>query len=87
VSFDPVDIRPGQREFLNVLFLRDGSPRWVIETFMADDFQPGFDTELDLDHPHVVQIALYADNADTITRDQPVDAGAQHLFPWERGPA
>ena len=59
----------------------------MIETFTADDFQPGFNTELDVHHPHVVQIALYADNADTITRDQPVDAGAQHLFPRERGPA
>jgi hypothetical protein len=87
MSFDPVDIRPGQREFLNVLFLRDGAPRWAIETFTADDFQPGFDTELDVDHPHVLQIALYADNADTITRDQRVDAGAQRLFPRERGPA
>src|SRR5262249_7961854 len=87
MSFDPVDRRPGQREFLNVLFLRDGSPRWAIETFTADDFQPGFDTELDVDSPHVLQIALYADNADTITRDQRVDAGAEHLFPRERGPA
>jgi hypothetical protein len=87
LSFDPVDIRPGQREFLNVLFLRDGSRRWAIETFTADDFQPGFDTELDVDQLHVLQIALYADNADTITRNQRVDAGAQHLFPRERGPA
>jgi len=84
MSFDPVDIRPGQREFLNVLFLRDGSSRWTIDTFTADDFQPGFDTELDADHRHVMQIALYADNADTITCDQPVDAGAQRLFPPER---
>jgi hypothetical protein len=86
VSFDPVDIRPGQREFLNVLLLPDGSPRWAIETFIADDSQPGFDTELDADHPHVVQTALYADNADTITRDRSVDAGARHLFPRDRGP-
>jgi len=85
MSFDPVDIRPGQREFLNVLFRRDGSPRWAIVTFTADDFQPGFETELDVDQPHVLQIALYADNADTVIRDQPVDAGTQRLSPRQRG--
>jgi hypothetical protein len=85
MSFEPVDIRPGQREFLNVLFLVDGSSRWTIDTFSSEDFQPGFDTELDVDHPHVVQIALYADNADTITHNQPLDPGAQQLFQHDTG--
>jgi hypothetical protein len=80
MSFNPIDIRPGQRDFLNVLFLRKGSSRWEIDTFTADDFQPGFNTKLVVDHGHVVEVALFADNADTVTRSLPVEIDAQWVF-------
>jgi hypothetical protein len=68
MSFDPVDLRPGQREYLNVLYQRAASPRWTIDTFVADDFDPGFSTELDATQQHVVHVTMFADNAPTITR-------------------
>jgi hypothetical protein len=75
-AFEPIDLRRGQREFLNVLVLVDGS-RWRIDTFDADDFTPGFATELPSDQHHVVQVAVFADNAETVTRALDVDAGTQ----------
>jgi hypothetical protein len=68
MSFDPVDLRPGQREYLNVMYQRAASPRWTIDTFAADDFDPGFSTELDATQQHVVHVTMFADNAATITR-------------------
>jgi hypothetical protein len=62
ISFEPIDIRPGQREYPNVLF------------------QPGFTTQLDINQPHRVRIALFADNTDTIERELPVDVDADRSF-------
>jgi hypothetical protein len=75
-SFEPIDLRRGQREFLNVLFLVEGS-RWIIDTFGDPDFHPGFTTELLPNKHHVMQVALFADNAETATRTLAVDVGAQ----------
>lgn len=63
--FDPLDIRPGQREFLNVLYLR-GS-RWRIVTFEDSGFIPGFTTELTATHHHLLTLAIFADNSRTTT--------------------
>ena len=43
-AFDPVDLRREQREYLNVLDLRDGD--WRLVTFEDPDFDPGFATDL-----------------------------------------
>jgi hypothetical protein len=63
-SFDPVDLRRGQREFLNVVYRPHGGD-WLIDTFRDPDFDPGFATHLGADQVHVLQVALFADNADT----------------------
>ena len=65
-SFEPIDLRRDQREYLNVLLLCAGT-RWRIVTFEDEDFDPGFDVELTPDHEHVLQIAVFADNAVTQT--------------------
>jgi hypothetical protein len=80
MSFEPVDIRPGQREFLNFVFLEKGSACWSIDTFSADDFEPGFTTGLAADQPHVVSLALFADNAETVACQLPVTIGAAQVF-------
>jgi hypothetical protein len=61
-AFDPVDVRPGQREFLNVLALEAGA-RWRLVTFEDPDFDPGFATELAPDREHALRVAVFADNA------------------------
>jgi hypothetical protein len=63
-SFDPFDLRRGQREFLNVVYRPNGED-WMIDTFVDADFDPGFATHLRADQVHVLQVALFADNADT----------------------
>jgi hypothetical protein len=63
-AFEPVDLRRDQREFLNVLVLEKGA-RWRIVTFEDQDFDPGFSTELEPDHEHVLRVAVFADNAAT----------------------
>lgn len=65
-GFDPVEIRPGQREFLNVVYLVEGS-RWHIDTYTDPDFDPGFTTELPSVEEHIVAVALFAENAPTLT--------------------
>ena len=65
-SFEPVDLRRDQREFLNVVYLVEGS-RWRIDTYAEPDFHPGFTTELPSDGEHVVDVAVFADNAATAT--------------------
>ena len=62
-----MDLRRGQREYLNVLCLLDGS-RWRLVTFEDPDFDPGFVTELPVGERHLVQISVFADNAGTVTR-------------------
>jgi hypothetical protein len=71
-SFETIDIRPGQREFLNVLAM-SATGRWRIVTFEADDFDPGFSTELAVDHEHELHLALFADNAKTTGANLVVD--------------
>jgi hypothetical protein len=71
-SFEPVDLRRGQREFLNVVYLVEGS-RWKIDTYAEPDFHPGFTTELPFGGKHVVEVAVFADNAKTATCALEVD--------------
>ena len=73
-SFEPLDLRRGQREFLNVLVLSE-QDRWRIVTFEDDDFDPGFPTEFPAVRSHQLQVAVFADNADTAVRRLVVDAG------------
>src|SRR5262249_25669560 len=85
LAFVPVDIRPGQREFLNVLFA-GREPRWTIDTFRDDDFQPGFITHLSIEQQHTIAVAVYADNAPTTGRSitvhgPPPDELMQHPRP------
>jgi len=73
--FEPVDLRRNQREFVNVLYLRQGS-RWRIVTFEDPDFIPGFTTELAADRHHVLHLAVFSDNAETVTTSLAVKVGA-----------
>lgn len=73
-SFDPVDLRRGQREFIDVVSLRRGS-QWQLVTFDDEDFEPGFPTEFPADRHHVLQIAIFSDNADTVVRSLSIDGG------------
>lgn len=63
----------GQCEYLNVLCLLDGS-RWHLVTFEDPDFDPGFATELPASVCHVLQIAVFADNFNTLTRSLVAEA-------------
>jgi hypothetical protein len=65
-AFDSMDLRRGQREYLNVLCLLEGS-RWRLVTFEDPDFDPGFATELPIRGRHVVQISVFSDNSGTVT--------------------
>src|SRR5262249_53141621 len=65
-SFNPVDLRRGQREYLNVC-VRETSG-WRILTFEDPDFDPGFTTLLDFGERHVLHVALFSGNAETRTR-------------------
>jgi hypothetical protein len=77
-SFEPVDIRRGQSEFLNVLFSSDAG--WRIDTFEGKDFDPGFVLTLGPES-HDVEIAVFADNADTEALTFQFEGGAQpHAF-------
>ncbi|MFF2306108.1 hypothetical protein ACFVVP_26870 [Streptomyces sp. NPDC058128] len=67
LSFRPLDIRPGQREYLNVCFRRPETSTWRIDTFDSDDFDPGFSTDLPENTQYVLTIALFADNAEATT--------------------
>jgi hypothetical protein len=62
-----MDLRRGQREYLNVLYAPQQS-LWRLATFDDPDFDPGFATELPVDHRHVFEISVFADNAQTTTR-------------------
>lgn len=62
-------------EFVNVLYLREGSP-WRIVTFDDADFIPVFTTELAADRHHVLQLAVFADDAETVKRSLAVKVGA-----------
>src|SRR5262245_14281206 len=75
-AFDPVDLRREQREYLNVLHLRDGDS-WRLVTFEDPDFDPGFATDLPLTGQHVIQISVFADNANTVTSALLADAQSE----------
>jgi hypothetical protein len=62
-AFDAMDIRPGQREFLNVLLVRPGES-WRLVTFNDPDFDPGFTLDLAAGHEHVMTLAVFADDVD-----------------------
>ena len=66
-SFNPVDLRRDQREFLNVLVLNEHEARWRIVTFEDPDFDPGFSTNLEPASEHILRLAVFADNAPTTT--------------------
>jgi hypothetical protein len=66
-SFELVDVRRGQREFLNVLCLCPGRD-WRIVTFDEPDFNPGFSTELAAGLRHRLQVSVFADDAETVSR-------------------
>ena len=63
-SFGPVDLRRGQREYLNVVYRPRGRD-WQIDTFGDKDFDPGFDTHLGVGGVHELRVALFSDNAAT----------------------
>lgn len=63
-AFDPIEIRPGQREYLNVLVQPDHEP-WRLVTFEDPDFDPGFTTELDVMQVHRLRVAVFSVNAST----------------------
>jgi hypothetical protein len=73
-AFDPIDLRREQREYLNVLYLDDS---WRLVTFDDPDFDPGFATGLPLAGRHVIQISVFADNADTVTSALVADARSE----------
>jgi hypothetical protein len=74
-SFDPFDVRRGQREFLDVLYLHDRD-NWKIVTFEEADFDPGFTTELVTDRAHLLHVSVFADNANTVSRKLSVALGS-----------
>jgi hypothetical protein len=75
-AFDPIDLRRGQREFLNVLFLQARS-HWRIVTFDEPDFDPGFSTALSYDEEHTLDIAVFSDNARTVRNSLVAKVGGE----------
>ena len=73
-SFEPIDLRRGQTDFLNVVY-RPGGRDWLIDTFGGDDFDPGFETHLRADQSHHLRIAVFADNADTRSLSLSLEVG------------
>lgn len=65
-AFDPIDIRPGQREYLDVVYLPDGDI-WKLETFDDPDFDAGFAREFDPRRRHELPVAVFAANGRTAT--------------------
>lgn len=63
-SFTPLDLRRGEREFLNVV-CRDSLNTWQLVTFDDEDFDPGFSLQLGADQEHLLDLTIYADNAVT----------------------
>jgi hypothetical protein len=61
-AFQAIDLRPGQREYLNILFLSPGRD-WHLVTFEDPDFDPGFTTDLPRQQQHLVQVSVLATNA------------------------
>lgn len=68
-AFDPLDLRHGQREFLDIAVLPPDDAPWRIVTFEDEDFLRGFTVDLERDAEHVLSVALFSDNAPTVTCD------------------
>jgi hypothetical protein len=75
-AFDPMDIRPGQREFLNVLRVRPGEP-WRLVTFDDSDFDPGFPLDLAPGYEHVMTLGVFSDGY----ADAPMSSLAAEMTP------
>lgn len=63
-AFDPIDIRPGQREYLDILRLPDGEP-WRLVTFEEPDFDAGFVREFTPTSGHQFEVAVFTANGST----------------------
>lgn len=75
-AFEPIELRPGQREYVNVLVLAQDS-EWRVVTFEDPDFDPGFTTTLPMGARHELQVSVFASNATTTTRSLLVKARVQ----------
>jgi hypothetical protein len=75
-AFDAMDIRPGQREFLNVLLLRPDES-WRLVTFDDPDFDPGFPLDLAAGHEHVMTLGVFSDDG----TDAPMSSLAAEMTP------
>jgi hypothetical protein len=73
-AFDPIDLRRGQREYLNVLCWPDGATTFRLVTFDDPDFDPGFPTELSPAEGHELQLSVFAANGPTVTTTLVADA-------------
>jgi hypothetical protein len=72
ISIQPLTLRRGQHDYLNVLFCEGAM--WRIDTFRDPDFDPGFPTVLPIDRRHRLEVAVFADNADPQILSITVDA-------------
>ena len=72
-AFDPMDIRNGQREFLDVVAVRDGR-MWHIITFDEPDWHPGYVLDLPMDDRHELDVVVFSDNAATVSACLVLDA-------------
>ncbi|NYE18978.1 hypothetical protein [Microbacterium immunditiarum] len=61
-GFAPLDLRPGQREYLNVV-MRHSDGAWHLATFEDPDFDRAFTTDLAVGARHELHIAVFAGNA------------------------
>lgn len=66
-GFEPIELRSGQREYLNVLLVGQSAHGRIV-TFDTADFDPGFPLELTLEQEQTIHLAIFADNATTTAR-------------------
>jgi hypothetical protein len=86
-AFDAIDIRPSQREFLNVLVVRPGAT-WRLVTFEDPDFDPGFDLDLAPGQEHLLTLAVFADDVDAPTQQLAAEmTGAGEIIALQTLPA
>lgn len=71
-AFNPVDIRPGQREYLDMLCLPDGGS-WRLVTFEAPDFDAGFVTEFSPSEGCEFQVSVFAADGSRATTTLVID--------------
>ncbi len=64
-GFEPIDLRPEQAEYLNILRRTESSPEASIETF--PDYAPGHGTTVELDRVQELLIGIFSDNAASVT--------------------